>query len=109
VASILLVLTSSPASPRGARALALAETLAEEGHAVTLCGLQDAVILGTDHAPPAARAALARLVRRGARLSVLEEDLRARGLTRGAATSAVDHAGVVSLLATTHDRVIGTL
>lgn len=103
MASILLVLTSSPNSPPGRRALTLAECLADRGDTLTLCCLQDAVLLAT----PAAGAALSRLLDRGARCLVLGEDLASRGLKPAAGAAAVDHAGVVGLLAAEPDRVIG--
>ncbi|MBI5628910.1 MAG: DsrE family protein [Candidatus Rokubacteria bacterium] len=106
MASILLVLTSSPHSPPGQRALALAGSLAEAGHAITLCCLQDAVFLGVgDQARPALR----RLLGGGAQWAVLREDLAMRGLRAPEGASVVDHAGVVALLTAGHDRVIGAL
>lgn len=109
MASILLVLASSPASPAGQRALALAASLAAEGHGLTLCCLQDAALLASDRCPGAARAALDALLGGAARVAVLEEDLACRGLRPGADAVRVDHAGVVALLAADHDRVIGAL
>lgn len=109
MASLLLVLASSPHSPAGQRALALAESLAGQGHALTICCLQDAVLLASSRAPGEARAAIGRLLDRGARCAVLIEDLRLRGLQEGARVSAVDHAGIVALLTAEHDRVIGAL
>lgn len=109
MASILLVLSSSPTSPAGRQAVSLAESLAGQGHALTLCCLQDGTLLGSDHAPPEARSALADMLDRGARCVVLDEDLALRGLRPGARASAVDHAGVVALLGAAHDRVIGAL
>ncbi len=106
MASILLVLTSSPQSPPGQRALAIAGSLAEAGHAITLCCLQDAVFLG---AGDQARPALSRLLGGGARWAVLREDLAMRGLPAHEGASVVDHAGVVALLAGGYDRVIGCL
>ena len=107
MASLLLVLTSSPASPGGQRALSVAESLAAEGHRVKLLCLQDAVLLGSDRPPLEARALLGGLLGRGATLAVLGEDLACRGLARSELASAVDHAGIVTLLAGEYDRVIG--
>ncbi|MBI4590239.1 MAG: hypothetical protein HY725_15505 [Candidatus Rokubacteria bacterium] len=109
MASILLVLTSSPASANGERALALSESLADQGHILTLCCLQDGVLLGSDRGPRESRSSLDRLLGRGARWVVLSEDLAARGLTLSSRAFPVDHAGVVALLAGAHDRVIGAL
>ncbi len=109
MASILVVLISSPAAPGGQRALALAESFADQGHTLTLCCLQDAVLLASDRAPADARAALDRLLESGSRFVVLGEDLALRGLRARSRASAVDHAGVVALLAGGHDRVIGAL
>lgn len=109
MASILVVLSSSPASQPGRRALALGESLADQGHALTLCCLQDAVLLGSDRSPREARASLDRLLQRGARCLVLGEDLACRGLRPGAYAVTVDHAGVAALLAAEHDRTIGAL
>jgi hypothetical protein len=100
MASILLVLTSSPLSPPGQRALALAGSLAEAGHALTLCCLQDAVAT-----PPFLR----HLLERGTRCVVLGEDLEMRGLRAPEGATVVDRAGIVALLADGHDRVIGAL
>lgn len=109
MASILIVLSSSPSSPAGQRALALAEALAGQGHTLTLCCLQDGALLGSDRPPPDARPALDRLLDRGARCLVLGEDLTSRGLNPSGRASPVDHASVVALLAGKHDRVIGAL
>lgn len=109
MASILVVLTSSPSTPAGGQALSLAESLAGQGHALTLCCVQDAVLLGSDRAPRDARVALDRLLSHGARCVVLGEDLACRGLKPGDRAATVDHAGVVALLAAEHDRVIGAL
>ncbi|MFQ5898264.1 MAG: hypothetical protein ACE5JN_08460 [Candidatus Methylomirabilia bacterium] len=109
MASILVVLTSPPGAPTGRQALALAESLAGQGHALTLCCLQDATLLGSNRAPRDARVALDRLLDRGARCVVLGEDLALRGVQDGPLASTVDHAGLVALLAAPHDRVIGAL
>ncbi len=109
MASILMVLISSPASPAGQRALSVAESLADEGHRLNLICLQDAVLLGSDRSPLEARSLLDRLLARGATLAVLGEDLACRGLGRSERASAVGHAGIVSLLSAEHDRVIGAL
>ena len=109
MASILLVLISSPASPAAQRALSVAESLVDQGHILTLCCLQDAVLLGSDRAPRDARETLGRLLVRGARCGVLGEDLACRGLRPSDPASTIDHAGVVALLAAGHDRVIGAL
>ena len=102
---MLLVLTSSPHSPAGERALELAESLADQGHALTLCCLQDAVCLA---ASERARPRLRRLMGSGVRCVVLEDDLKMRGLRAFEETSVVDRKAVVSLLAD-HDRVVGAL
>ncbi len=109
MASILIVLASSPASSFGERALALAESLSREGHVLTLCCLQDAALLASTRAPRAARAALEGMLHRGARCLVTAEDLEFRGLRVADRVSPTDHAGVVALLASEHDRVIGAL
>ncbi len=109
MASILLTLGSSPETAAGQRALALASALAGHGHALTLCCIQDAVLLGSDRAPGAARAILDGLLDRGARCLVLRADLLLRGLHGGERALTVDHAGVIAALAADHDRVIGAL
>lgn len=109
VASIVVVLSSSPASSAGQRALALVESFADQGHALTLCCLQDAVVLGSGRSPREARSSFDRVLGRGARCIVLGEDLASRGLTPGAYAMPLDHAGVVALLAGEYDRVIGAL
>lgn len=109
MASILVVLSNSPSSPAGQRALSIAEVLADQGHALTLCCLQDAALLGSNHAPRDAQIALDRLLGQGACCVVLREDLACRGLKPGDRAATVDHAGVIALLAAGHDRVIGAL
>lgn len=109
MASILLALTSSPKAPAGRHALRLAESLAAEGYTLTLCCLQDAVLLGSDRAPGEVRAALDRLLDRGAHCLVLGEDLLLRGLQAGERALTVDHAGLIAALTADHDRVIGAL
>jgi hypothetical protein len=109
VSAILLALCSAPTSAAGRRALALAGTLAEQGHALTLCCLQDAALLASSRAPGEARAALNRLQERGARCVVLREDLSLRGLEPGPRALALGHAEVVELLAGEHHRVLGCL
>ena len=109
MASILIALSSAPASPAGRHALRLAESLAAEGHALTLCCLQDAVLLASEGAPGEARAALDGLLERGARCLVLGEDLLLRGLRAGERALTVDHAGLIAALTAGHDRVVGAL
>ena len=109
MASILIVLSSSPGSSLGERALTLAESLSRAGHALTLCCLQDAALLASTRAPGVARAALDAMRQRGARCLVSAEDLEMRGLRASDGISATDHSGVVALLAGAHDRVIGAL
>ncbi len=109
MAAILLALSSSPETPAGQRALALAGSLADQGHALTLCCLQDAVLVASTRASNEARAALDRLLDRGARCLVLGEDLALRGLRAGPRASALDYTGLVAALAGDHDRVIGAL
>jgi hypothetical protein len=109
MASILVVLISSPASPAGQRALSMAESLVDQGHVLTLCCLQDAALLAGDPSPREAGARLDRLLDRGTRFVVLGEDLACRGLTQRERAAAVDHAGIVALLSAPHDRVIGAL
>lgn len=109
MASILLTLISSPETPAGRRALALAESLAGQGHRLIVCCLQDAVLLGSTRAPRDVRAALDGLLDRGARCAVLGDDLVLRGLRPRTEASTVDLAGLVATLAGDHDRVIGAL
>ncbi|MBI2219120.1 MAG: hypothetical protein HYU51_17685 [Candidatus Rokubacteria bacterium] len=107
MASIFIALTSSPDVPAGQRALALAESLAGEGQVLTLCCLQDAVLLGSTRAPREAGAALGRLRDRGARCLVLGPDLALRGLQRDLHAEAVDYPDVIAALAAGPDRVAG--
>jgi hypothetical protein len=109
MASILVALMSSPETPRGRRALSIVESLAVQGHTLTLCCVQDAVLLGSSRAPQPSRATLDRLLSHGARCLVLGEDLALRGLEAGPAVSMVDHTGVATALAADHDRIIGAL
>lgn len=109
MASILVTLTSSPETPAGGRALALAESLAGDGHALTLCCLQDAVLLASTRAPHDARAVRDRLRDRGARCLVLGADLALRGLEPDPNACAVDYFQMIDALAAGHDRVIGAL
>jgi hypothetical protein len=109
MASILVALTSSPETPAGQRALSLVESLTVQGHTVTLCCMQDAVLLGSSRASHPSRAMLDRLLGRGARCLVLGEDLASRGLEPGPAVSMLDHAGLATTLAGDHDRIIGAL
>ncbi len=109
MASLLVVLAHSPGSPAGRRALSLAESLSRQGHALTLCCLQDAALLASTRAPGDRRGGLDRLLDRGARCVVLDEDLVMRGLRAGEGASAVDYGGLVALLTEPHDRVIGAL
>ena len=109
MASILLTLSSSPDTANGQRALILAGSLVDQGHALTVCCLQDAVLFGSNHVPIEARRALDRLLARGARCLVLGEALELRGLEAGPRAATVDYAGLVALLAGEHDRIIGAL
>ncbi|HEV8308074.1 MAG TPA: DsrE family protein [Methylomirabilota bacterium] len=109
MASILIVLTSSPATPAGRRALALAGALGSQGHGLTLCCLQEAVVLGSTRPPRDVRPELQGLMARDVRCIVLREDLTLRGLEAGPDATPVDHAGLIALLAADHDRVIGAL
>lgn len=109
MAAILVVLTSSPGSPAGRHALALAESLSRDGHALTLACLQDAAVLGSSLPLRDARPALEGMFERGTRCVVLRDDLALRGLQAGRRASVVDYADVVALIAAGHDRVIGAL
>ena len=109
MAKILVTLISSPETTAGRRALALAGALTDQGHELTLCCLQDAVLLGSSRAPAESRAALDRLLDRGARCVVAEDDLALRGLEAGARASALGYPGLAETLAAGHDRVIGAL
>lgn len=109
MARILFTLTSSPESEAGRRALALAGSLAVQGHVLTLCCLQDAVLLGSDRAPAGAAGALRGLLTGGARCLVAREDLALRGLHASTGASALDYPDIVATLAGDHDRVIGAL
>jgi hypothetical protein len=107
MASVLIALTSSPDAAAGQRALALAESLAGEGHALTICCLEDAVLLGSARAPREARAALDRLHDRGVRCFVLGPELALRGLEAGPQAESVGYPDVIAALAACPDRVIG--
>ena len=107
MASILIALSSSPDTPAGQQALKLAASLAAEGHALTLCCLQDAALLGSGRAPAEARAVLDGVLGRGARCLVLGEDLLLRGLRVGERALTVDYAGLIAALTADHDRVVG--
>ncbi len=107
MASILIVLTSAPGTDGGRRALTLADGLAARGHRLTVCCLQDAALLGSNHVPGEARASLDRLLDRGARCLVLLDDLVLRGLDAGERAVTVDRAGLVAALTADHDRVAG--
>jgi hypothetical protein len=107
MASVLITLTSSPDAAAGRHALALAESLADEGHALTLCCLEDAVLLGSARAPREARTALDRLHDRGVRCLVLRPDLALRGLEAGPQAETVGYPDVIAVLGAGPDRVIG--
>jgi hypothetical protein len=109
MASVLVALISSPETPVGQRALSLVECLVVQGHAVTLCCVQDAALLGSSRAPQTSRATLDRLLGGGARCLVLGDDLALRGLEPGPAVSVVDQVGLATTLAADHDRIIGAL
>ncbi len=109
MASILVAVMSSPETPRGRRALSLVESLAVQGHTLTLCCVQDAALLGSSRAPQTSRATLDRLLGAGVRCIVLGEDLALRGLEAGPAVSVVDHTGLATTLAADHHRIIGAL
>lgn len=109
MASILVTLSSAPGSAAGRHALALSRSLADQGHSLTLCCLQDAVLLASTRAPSHDRAALDRLLDGGGRCVVLGDDLTLRGLAPGPRAETVDLPGLVALLAGEHDRVIGAL
>ena len=106
---ILMLLASAPHSPSGKQALTFAQSLAAEGHALTLCCLQDAVAWGAGVADDPTRSLLHRLEAVGVRRVVLGADLEMRGLRAPRGVSVVDYAGLVTLLAAEHDRVIGAL
>jgi sulfur transfer complex TusBCD TusB component (DsrH family) len=107
MASICVVLRSAPDTPAGRQALALVESLAREGHTLTLCCLQDAVLLAADRGLEGARETLAGLLARGARCLVLGDDLVTRGLRAGEHACTVDRAGLIAALTAGHDRVVG--
>lgn len=107
MATILLALTSAPDTAGGRHALVLAESLAAGGHRLTVCCLQDGVVLGSNRVSGEAQAVLDRLLDRGARCLVLLEDLVLRGLEAGARAVTVDRAGLIAALTADHDRVVG--
>ncbi len=107
MASIFVVLRSSPETPAGRQALVLAESLTAEGHDLTLCCLQDAVLLGSDRAPGGPRASLDRLLAHGACCLLFRDDLVTRGLRAREHASTVDRTGLIAALTAGHDRVVG--
>lgn len=107
MASILIVVTSAPETAGGRQALALADSLAAQGHRLMVCCLQDGVVLGSNRVSGEARAVLDRLLDRGAQCLALLDDLALRGLEAGARAVTVDRAGLIAALTADHDRVVG--
>ncbi len=104
---ILVLLASAPDSPSGKQALAFAQSMTAEGHALTLCCRQDAAAWGAGRADDPTRSFVHRLEAAGVRCVALGADLELRGLRAARGVSVVDYAGLVTLLAAEHDRVIG--
>lgn len=105
-------MTSSPTSSEGRQALELAGALLEAHGALTLCALQDAVVLACRKQPDATRQVMERLLARGARLCVLNEDLALRGLTAMEMLEPVvfvSYREIASHLADEQSQVIGCL
>jgi len=105
MASLLMLVASSPASPQGAAAFQLAELLLQEGHQVSIYLVQDAVLAARPNAgsssprPP-----------QGATLYVLREDLALRGFLDNAClphAQLSDYRELVELMLERHDRVLG--
>ncbi len=107
--SVLLLVTSSPASAGSARALQLARELCRKGNGVTLFLLQDAVYLALARGH-GARTAVCELLELGAAISVLEEDLCLRGFDPLQLDRRVRVAGypdLVEEMMERHERVMG--
>lgn len=107
--SVLLLVTSSPASPGSARALQLAGDLRRKGDAISLFLLQDAVYLTLTRAH-GARKAVSDLLGLGVAIHILEEDLRLRGFDPVQLDRRVQVSGYPELVAEMmekHARVMG--
>jgi sulfur relay protein TusB/DsrH len=112
MSGVCLLITSSPTSPEGRQALDLTEGLLGAPDALTVCALQDAVVLACRKQPRETLHAMERLLACGATLCVLREDLALRGLASAELldqAKLVDSRGVVELLAEDHGQVIGCL
>jgi sulfur relay protein TusB/DsrH len=112
MSGVCLLITSSPTSPEGRQALELAEALYAASDALTLCALQDAVVLACRKQPDATRQVMERLLARGVTLCVLNEDLALRGLTAMEMLEPVvfvSYREIASRLADEQSQVIGCL
>src|SRR3990172_10154417 len=107
-----LLITSHPTSPEGRQALELAEGLLSAHDALTICALQDAVVLACRKQPHETRQAMKHLLARGATVCVLQEDLALRGLASTELiepVTFVDYRKIVELLAGDRAQVIGCM
>jgi len=110
MASILMVITSSPHTPAGERAPSRsASPWPARDTRSPFAASRTAVLLASTRAPSGGRAALDRLLDPDARCLVLSDDLILRGLQAAARARAIDYPAVVATLTADHDRVVGAL
>ncbi|MBI4671897.1 MAG: DsrE family protein [Chloroflexi bacterium] len=109
--SILFLLNSTPSSPNAARAFMAALTLRTQGHPVSLCLMQDAVLAGLETGEDGVNARTAHVLQAGVSMYALGEDLALRGFTPQKLYAGIQVADYPQLLDLfeQHARVIGAL
>jgi sulfur relay protein TusB/DsrH len=109
---VCLLITSPPTSPEGRQALDLASAFLQAGSGLTLCALQDAVVLACRKQPDDARQAMERFLAQGVTVCVPHEDLALRGLASTELlepVTLVDYRKIAELLADDRAHVIGCM
>jgi sulfur relay protein TusB/DsrH len=108
--TILMLLSSAPASDHAAGALQLARLLKQEGYEVTVFLLQDAVLGALSAQDTPTGNLVAKAMAAGIGFLCLDEDLSMRGYTADELLPQIrlaDYSSLVDLMMDGHDRVLG--
>lgn len=108
---VVILVKSGPDSAEIERVLTMASDMLSQGHAVTLCLLQDAVHLCRAGARFPARTRLQRLLDKNAAVHALKPDCALRGIDPTAEAGRISAGGYASIvgLMESSDRTIGIL
>lgn len=108
---VAILLKSGPDSAEAQRTLTIASDMLSQGHAVTLCLMQDAVHLCRSGASSPAAVHLQTLLEKQLSVKALKQDCSLRGIDPVSGKNAIntgDYSSLIDLIESS-DRVIGIL